>query len=349
MSPSARDNSPSQLTDWLRVQLRWVTVPSWLISGLFHIALAALIVFLTQLPSCRGDLSGDDGESFRDVGIHVRPAKNEADSDSETELDETSESSDLVYENPLKFEEPLLDTTPPVELQLPSIDIPNPVIGAGSVPVPSSVPTQELVKPNLRNDSPSSSNPSGGDVAGGTSFMGIRDVGKSFVFVIDRSYSMDNDGALAAAKSELLASLSQLDENQQFQIIFYSNEAEVLRPRDDRFDMFWGTDAQRMQVSGRLKSIFASGGTDHLPALSRALNFRPDVIYLLTDGAAESALDSSDMNEIKRLNRSGTRINCIEFGRSSEPAIKGEANFLWQIAHRNQGKYVYVNVNRSRL
>lgn len=346
MSRSLSNSSSGQLSDWLRPHLKWITVPSWLLSGLFHAVLAAVIIIFSQFPSCRGDIGGDEGESFRDVGIHIRSADSVSDNDSQVEAED--EPSEVVYENPLSLPDPVSIETPPVELQLPQMENPLAMIGAGATPLPAHNPSNDLLKPNNNTSTRPTSLGSGAPVAGGTSFIGIEDVGRRFVYVIDRSFSMDNDGALQAAKTELLASLARLNETQQFQIIFYSGTFDVLKPRDSRFDMFWGTDAQRLQVSGRLRSISAKGGTHHLPAINKALEGNPDVIYLLTDGAAETALTGYELNQIKKRNRSGTHIHCIEFGRTTRPALDGEGNFLRELAKQNQGQYVYRNVKRNR-
>lgn len=340
------DSSPRQLTDWLRPHLRWITVPSWLLSGLFHLLLSGLILILSQLPSCRGDAGGDEGDSFREVGIHVRTPSSET--EPENEVVSESPPVELAYENPLTVQEPMIERTPPVTLELPKFEMAPPQIGIGSLPIPQTSVNNDLLQPSEVVSARSTANGSGAPVAGGTSFLGIKDVGRRFVYVIDRSFSMDNDGALQAAKTELLASLARLNESQQFQIIFYSGTVEVLQPRDGRFEMFWGTDAQRTQVSGRLRSIFATGGTNHFPALIKALESNPDVIYLLTDGAADTALSAAELNKIKQRNRAGSRIHTIEFGRSEQPAIEGAGNFLWELAKQNQGQYVYRNVKRNR-
>lgn len=336
--------SPNRIVDWLRPQLRWITVPSWLFSGFFHCALAAAVLVISQLPSCQADMQGDEGEAFRDVGIHVRSTMTDATPD---EAEVSDDSPDVVYENPLTLPEPVVNDAPPVELPLPQLDTAPPIIGVGKIPLPNSIASTDLLQPNPPRPNSTGSGV-GTPVAGGTSFLGIEDVGRRFVYVIDRSFSMENDGALQAAKAELQSSLLRLNETQQFQIIFYSNGYDVLRPRDQQFDFFYGTDVQRLQVSNRLRSIRASGGTDHLPAILEALRGNPDVIYLLTDGAAETALKAAELDQIKRRNRGGTRIHCIEFGRSSRPAIEGEANFLRRLAKQSQGQYVYRNVKRAR-
>jgi len=179
---------------------------------------------------------------------------------------------------------------------------------------------------------------------GGTSFLGVKGVGKKFVYVIDRSFSMANDHALQAAKIELLSSLQRLNETQQFQVIFYNNEYVVLNARGGRFQFFRGTDAQRLLVTEQMREITPAAGTRHLPALLEALNFKPDVIFLLTDGAAESALAMKDLEQIRLLNRQGASIHCIEFGRGEKSNLAGEGNFLKVLAKENRGEYLYRNL-----
>lgn len=334
---------PESAPDWLGTQLAWITGPSWLLSVVTHGVLAVAIFVLSQLPSCQRDIAGNDGESFREVGIYERPA---APQEVETDSEEISDEPPPLAET---FAEPTLvnplEQPPPVELQLPTMDA-TPLIGAGveSALVDSTISdlVQPLQKPSTLNGQ-GKANPT----PGGTSFLGIQDTGKRFVYVIDRSFSMENDNALAAAKAELQASLERLDQTQQFQIIFYNNDYVVLETRDGRFDMFWGTDPQRLQVNQQLSAISSAGGTRHMPAIQKALQFNPDVVFLLTDGAAESALSRAEIDQIRRQNRRGARIHCIEFGRGARNELRDEGNFLIRLAKLNGGKYTYRDVSRK--
>ena len=62
-----------------------------------------------------------------------------------------------------------------------------------------------------------------------TQLYGITTRGSSFVYVFDRSLSMQG-AALASAKRELLSSLGQLKSVQQFQIIFYNEKPKIMPP-----------------------------------------------------------------------------------------------------------------------
>ena len=66
-----------------------------------------------------------------------------------------------------------------------------------------------------------------------TSVFGVQAQGSRFVYVFDRSGSMaDFRGRpLAAAKQELVRSLADLQDTNQFQIIFYNERPKIFRPR----------------------------------------------------------------------------------------------------------------------
>lgn len=340
IAPSSR--VPARVVDWLKPQLRWVTVPSWLFSLVLHVGFSFLIVFLSQLPSCRRDIQGDRGDSFRQVGIVARPVP-------ETVNDQESDpTADRETASPTPEPQPdveVLPDRPPVPLSLPENAKLPPVIGTGAFSSIVAVPAEDLVRPAAPGAGGGAA--SGGAPAGGTSFLGIQDNGRRFVYVIDRSFSMENDNALQAAKLELLSSLDRLQENQEFQVIFYNNDPFVLETRGNRFPMFWGTDPQRLQVREQVRAIGPAGGTSHMPALIKALSYNPDVVFLLTDGAADTALTNAELRELQQRNRHGARIHCIEFGRGPTSSLGTSGNFLRQLAQQHQGQYTYRNVAKQ--
>src|SRR6185436_7354455 len=63
---------------------------------------------------------------------------------------------------------------------------------------------------------------------GETQVFGLTAKGSRFVYVFDRSLSMKGE-PLAAAKRELLASLSHLQRLNQFQIVFYNESPKLMR------------------------------------------------------------------------------------------------------------------------
>lgn len=335
-----------RFTDWLRPRLRWITLPSWLASTGLHVGLLFLLIYLAQLRSCRQDIQGDGGDSWRQVGIVTRveapPSDSTTTEPAEADNTQTTEDShsDLVAATNSVEQVP---SAPPIDLPALPTAI-EPVLGPGPVPGVSSERLDQLVEAGASGGGPSSPATSG--EPNGTTFLGAADVGSRFVYVIDKSYSMANDNALRAAKAELTASLQRLNDQQQFQVIFYNTDGiEVMQTRDRNSDMFWGTDAQRLSAANQYQTVQPHGGTDHYPALRRALDFNPDVVFFLTDGK-EPPLSAADRASIIRMNR-GARIHCIEFGKGplpGDPAFVDPGNWLRQLARENSGTYVYKDV-----
>jgi hypothetical protein len=176
-----------------------------------------------------------------------------------------------------------------------------------------------------------------------TEVFGAAGEGRTFSYVFDRSGSMDGHrGApLHAAKAELLASLADLGQTQQFQIIFYNEQPRVFSPSGSPGRLVFATDQNKYLAQKFVGSITADGGTKHEEALEMALKTSPGVIFFLTD-ADEPRMDSRQLARIGRLNR-GSIINTIEFGYGPQ---RDADNFLVELARRNGGKHVYVDVAR---
>ena len=174
-----------------------------------------------------------------------------------------------------------------------------------------------------------------------TGVFGVEGEGNKFIYVFDRSGSMDGHGGapLVAAKSELIASLENLSQTHQFQIIFYNDEPRIFNPAGRSGRLVFGTDQNKNLARRFVGSITASGATRHLEALKMALKMAPDVIFFLTD-ADEPRMTPQDLADIARLNH-GTSINAIEFGSGS---THDADNFLVALARQNGGQHVYIDV-----
>ena len=178
-----------------------------------------------------------------------------------------------------------------------------------------------------------------------TQVFGVTGRGTSFVFVFDRSLSM-NGAPLAAAKRELLASLGQLERVHQFQIIFYNEKPKMMSTSQ----MLFADENGLRQAESFVGTITAAGGTDHLQALQLAMRFKPDVIFLLTD-ADEPPLTTKQLADIRQNNTAA--INVIEFkstpvaGKSSPgksvPDSSAKRSFLRQLADENRGEYKSID------
>ncbi len=148
----------------------------------------------------------------------------------------------------------------------------------------------------------------GGD---GKSFFGMASEGKSFVYVLDSSLSMnhphDSDAKtrFRKMKMELMNSLSHLRPDQEFFILFFNHEAVPMpaermvsaAPENKQYYLDW------------VEQVPAKGDTDPTAALLMALRMRPDVIYFLTDGCF-----SGPANDIvKGIQQSRTTIHTFVF------------------------------------
>jgi Ca-activated chloride channel family protein len=170
--------------------------------------------------------------------------------------------------------------------------------------------------------------------------MNIVGVGRSFVYVIDTSSSMDGP-RLRQAKSQLKASLRLLQPNQQFAVIFYNEITRKLRlRRQAEQTLYFATEVNRQLAAQEIDSVLSDAGTDHRPALLEALALQPDVVYFLTDGD-DPSLSKADLKDIRHA-ANATTIHVIRFGdgvwnRSSD-------NWLQQLAAQNQGEYRELSV-----
>ncbi len=176
-----------------------------------------------------------------------------------------------------------------------------------------------------------------------TGVFGLMSEGHKFVYVFDRSGSMDGHGGapLLAAKAELLGSLKDLGQTHQFQIIFYNEQPRIFTPTGDSGRLVFGTEQNKNLARRFVGSITASGATRHVEALQMALRLAPDVIFFLTD-ADEPRMTPRELADIAQMNR-GTTINTVEFG--TNPQADAD-NFIVRLARQNGGQHVYIDVTR---
>jgi hypothetical protein len=165
--------------------------------------------------------------------------------------------------------------------------------------------------------------------------------GHSFVFLIDRSHSMGSEGlgAIAAAQAELLAALEKLESNHSFQIVAYNQSPTYFRERK-----LIAVDDDGLRA-GRdfLSTLAAFGATDHERAIISAMQLKPDVMYLLTDG--DPVLNASQRKRIREESGGRTTICCIQFGRI-RPDDEATRSGLEALARENRGSYAFVDMNK---
>ncbi|HEV3025663.1 MAG TPA: hypothetical protein VGX76_24490, partial [Pirellulales bacterium] len=181
---------------------------------------------------------------------------------------------------------------------------------------------------------------------GSTKVYGVQGDGNSFVYVFDHSASMGGgpNSPLAWAKSELLGSLADLGDTQQFQIIFYNEKPTRMNVGRSYGGMVLADPETKRQAERFVRSIVADGGTRHESAIEMALKLAPDVIFFLTD-ADEPQLSPAQLARIKKANGERSVIHTIEFGDGRGGT---RDNFLKEIARQNGGRYVYIDITKRR-
>ncbi len=172
---------------------------------------------------------------------------------------------------------------------------------------------------------------SGGGEGGGTaSFFGITARGSTFVYVVDYSGSMTGD-KIRAATDELIRSLTALDREKKFFIIFFNDQH---RPMPGDKPVKATEPNKRNLIEWVNQSALPSGGTDPRSAMLLALSLQPDAIWLLSDG-----LFDESACEVIRAANPGARVvvhTIAFFENIGEPILK-------RIAEENRGIYRFVS------
>lgn len=352
---SASDETDPPLTQSLLRQL-----PSWLSSTAVHllvmIVLGLLLIeapigqqLLTLDVSLGGAGSGNDGDGDDTGGALV-----------EIDADEPEESTANAA---AELSEPLS------ELDADEFAAPLPAINAMAsalVDAPPSTATSKAASSAAESDLSGAgaagqfANDEGlgtggvGTAPTRTQVFGLQEEAASFVYVFDRSQSMNStlsissEGALLftitplqAAKAELLRSIGDLDNHQAFQIIFYNHDTAFFAP-PTRARRLVAADANNKRRAGYfVEAMPGEGGTYHLEPLELALRMRSDVIYLLTDGEEKDDPSEVDLDRLRGLNRGRTRINVIHFCFTPRPA-----DALVALAKENGGRYLSLNISQ---
>ena len=165
----------------------------------------------------------------------------------------------------------------------------------------------------------------------GVSFFGTRSKGKRFVFVIDKSGSMNSQGRLGKAKRELIATLQSLKPDTRFMVYFFDHIADPMPVKA----MMAATPENLAWAARWIEGRDVGGSTDPSDALRLTFRLKPDTVWLLTDG--QFADEDEVLGQIRSANpQSAIRINTVAFKDKSGEAV------LKQIAAENDGTYRFV-------
>ncbi|MCB9939005.1 MAG: hypothetical protein H6823_12230 [Planctomycetaceae bacterium] len=305
-------------------------VPAWLMSVALHTCLLVLAALLIRSPT-----KGPAVEPNRTAGIAlVQRSQTETTYFTEEDMAAESLASATSVTDSSSQPSPNTEITVEFAVQLPSSEELSSSTGLGQV-LPGAI--------GFTTGGEGARGLTGGQTR--TQVFGAEGTGNKFIYVFDRSASMEGfqGRPMAAAKSQLTASLNDLESVHQFQIVFYNEEPAVFHPDRSRPpSILFASDENKTLAKSFVEHMTALGGTRHVEALVLALGMSPDVVFFLTD-AAEPQLTPAELSTIRRRNRSEATINAIEFG--SGPRPRGE-NFLMRLARENHGKHVYVDVSK---
>jgi hypothetical protein len=333
-SPTKSKQPPPPQPEEQPERAAWLLLPAWAASLVFHIVLIVVLGFVLQA-SPKG-LQAEGDEERRLAGEVVLKHRDQNDSTyyedkSDAEARNAAASSQATISDPLEAT-PTADPTGalPAKEFLPGGRGENPGIGQiGSA----------------ETDNPRQPRAGLGGKGGTTSFFGAKGVGSNFMFVVDRSASMQGTGTLQpleAAKSEMLAALSKLDDQQRFHIIFYNDQVVEFQPPRSRTN--WADDINKSYAATFLRGVIAEGPTVHYDALLKAIRRSPDVIFFLTDaGFNDQRLSERQLEEVLRRNRDGSNatIHCVKFGSGPEDERQP---WMLELCNKTGGTYRYVDM-----
>lgn len=236
------------------------------LSFLVHAAvvlLAAIVVYQTVSPALEPRLEVEIAQlDHTPQPVRLSPA----------EMEEGPQVDDPAYS--------ILAGGDPLEVQdLPSLDIVVERSGHGQNIFASHLPEALGAKEVTSLGRSLDGDKAGGRQPGRATFFGTIAEGRRFVFVVDMSGSMEGAKFLRA-RGELLRSVKDLFEDQEFSIVFYNHQAFPLTESE----LLPVTKKNMSKTITWVNRVSPIGNTNPVPALRIAMNLEPDGIFLLTDG-----------------------------------------------------------------
>lgn len=185
-----------------------------------------------------------------------------------------------------------------------------------------------------------------------TSFMGTGGNARRIVFLIDASGSLID--TLPFVIEELKKSIQQLNEKQMISVIFFRGD-QVIEVPPAGFKPATLETKQRIVswIDPRNHNIIPQGKSNPVPALERAMKYRPQLIFLLSDnitGEGAYAVDQRKLlTAINQANTTGTKINTIQFLYPDPLARLGLPGTMELIAKNSGGVYKFLNQDELKI
>jgi hypothetical protein len=194
--------------------------------------------------------------------------------------------------------------------------------------------------------------PFGSGVGGGgggfkTSFYGTGGNARKIIYLVDASGSLID--TLDFVMLELTRSINELSDQQSFTVIFFQGEQAYEVP---------GWSGPRKATAENKKkaidwftpkagNIIPAGISSPVVALKKALVYKPDLLFILSDNITGSGRFEVDQRrllaEIDAANKGGTKINTIQFLYPDKLSEKGLEPTLKRISDRSGGIYKFLD------
>jgi hypothetical protein len=173
-------------------------------------------------------------------------------------------------------------------------------------------------------------------------FCGVEGGGNHFVYLVDSSGSMGD--AFESARGELIRSIEFLKAEQRFYVVFFDAESEYMRLSDagqDEPRSVYATEENKAALSRWAMRISMDRGRAPYDPLRFALNLKPDVVFLLSDGEFPQGIEDLLKEENKVENLFGDRHPICIVHTIGYHSKEGESR-MRRIAQQNQGQYRHI-------
>ena len=347
IKPSQQKTSPKR-TAWRRKTLiqRWGewlgSRPPWLVSTVVHCMLLATFALLTfasiqETPFTLNASFTDQAfdEPIAEIQLVDWQPLEEA-SEPETKLAESSTlSEELVVEQ--EIAQPTVTSVPLSQsMSLDSASLMAPVEGASSDSSDKGDSQTSSTKGESAGEKKTNTGP-----PGKVSFFGAEDRANRIVFVVDNSGSMQR-GRMETALKELDYAVRRLSEDQEFYVLFYSDQAYPMFFPNSVHELLPATRENKKKLNKWLRTVEICLGGRLIDAVEKASTLDPELVFLLSDGDIRSP---RVMEQLTKPEAWPFKIHTLGMGARS----KQHAENLVRIAQANEGGYKFVDAHPTAV
>lgn len=173
-------------------------------------------------------------------------------------------------------------------------------------------------------------------------FCGVEGGGNHFVYLVDSSGSMGD--AFTSARSALLQSIDMLTEKQRFYVVFFDTNCDYMQlsgSSEPEPRSVYATVNNKQQLRNWAMRVSMDRGKAPYEPLRFALDLRPDVIFLLSDGEFPQGIEDLLSEENRSTNLFGDTDPISIVHTISYHSREGESR-MRRIAEKNFGQYRHV-------